>query len=946
MSQDGEPSILEYARFYHLARDHSERPPLSGFHEPEDLHSQLGDPDGVLCIDATAATPPSERLSVSKEVAMLLSSAIAPPHGIHLFDDSTILDTHRRRNLKMELPILRTMHELDVLVFGCRNVPDLAREHLPLEKIDEEQDEGIAWPSSYCRLPQIHNAIAMSEKLMAPRSTLGYLESVMKPYRRAGDIANTYNDLMLCKKVGEKAANIKQHLTFLQKAVMEPVTPPLLPFSPPVMPFVPSSDIGDLALLSDHTTPTKQLACELESSIMAPDAIVTAKVAESDFRDGPADPVTRLDDLGHLYSTSQGVWEPPSSPPVRRVKLDDLKVEGPLTPPLSEQPSHWKTKGVSFKEVLMDIIPCKPPPAERPEDVSSENIDAFFAESIAPIAAKFNRALEQEQLQQADTTQRVTVPIMDFSLPLAPWKAYTGGLDGNIEKAQKLLLMKTKADHFRSHLWPANGKAERDMRWAPFPKELGRIATEEGIPRDKRLIDFLAQPECVDTGTLVWKPDGLRILDEVYESAEEDLGHGVFPEATDVDSLVRKRKMCLQSIENGIPDTTVRDFGTENAREPTSGGQEAIVAQRKTFHGRSHSAERSHTYPVLLGSTVSTLGSLESFMSTRSGELKKPKLINSSYFSVADPQFNALAKLPGKTSSIELSQKPFMPTPEKLSLPSPDIAVPGGSRPFVISSTFSSNKRLFRRLQQLFPTANFIERDFTLHSTSSTSSARSKAPISQNQNDTMGDEADLILSPGTGLICTTMQKIKQRALPNQILQGSVHERVIRSSSRYEKLLIVVSEGRLEGDVTDVGAPNSQDCEALTELIRLCMQLECETQVTYVGGGEEDLAKWVVGVMVVHGPTKPDLKLLQDETLWEIFLRRAGMNAYGAQVVLAELKRPTTETTSVSSTMDLVVEFGLTAFVKMSLEERLGRFQTAFGGRRLLLRISNTLDAHW
>lgn len=924
MSQDGEPSILDYARFYHLAHDYSGRPPLSGFHEHEDLRLQLRDPDGVLCIDATAATPTSERLSLSKEVAMLLSSIIAPPHGAHIFDNFRILDTHRRRKLKVELPILRSMHELDVLGFGCQIVPDLAREHLPLERIEEEQDEGIAWPSSYYRLPQIHNALAMSEKFVAPKPTLGYLESVMKPYR-SGDIANIHIDLIFNKKVGEKAANVSRRLTVLQKAIMEPVTPPLLPFSPSAMPFVPSSDIGDLELLSDHTTPTKQLACELESSIMAPDAIVTAKVAGSDYREGSTDPVTMLNDLGQLYSTSQMARAPPSSPPVRRVKPGDLKVEGPLTPPLSEKPPHWKTKGVCFREALMDIVPGKPPPIEKPDDVSSENIDAFFAESIAPIAAKFNRALEQEQLQQADTTQRVTVPIMDFSLPVAPWKAQ----DGNAQKAQKLLLMKAKADHFNSHLWPANGKAEREMRWAPFPKELGKIATEEGIPSDRRLADFLAQPECVDTSTLVWKPDGFRILDEVYESDEEELGHGIFPEATDMDSLVRKRKLCLQCMEDGTPGIIVRDFGTGKTREPTGGGQEAISA---------HGAEIGHTYPALLGSTASSLGSLESFMSTRSGELKKPKLVNSSYFT--------LAKLPDKASSTELPQKQSTPAVKKLSLPSPDIAVRGGFRPFVISSCFSSNKRLFKRLQQLFPTANFIERDFTLHSTSSTSSAGSKAPISQYRNSTMADEADLILSPGTGLICTTVQKIKQRALPNQVLQSSVHERIIRTSSRYEKLLILVSEGCVEGDVTDVGAPDSQDCEALTELVCLCMRLECEAQVIFVGGGEEDLTKWIVGVIESHGPSTPDLKLLQDETLWEIFLRRAGMNAYGAQVVLAELKCPTTGTKSVSGMMDPVIEFGLTAFVKMSVEDRLEKFETRFGGRRLLSRVSNTLDAQW
>lgn len=948
MSQDKEPSVLDYARFYCLAHDHSERRPLSDFHEPEDLHLQLEDPDGVFRIDATTAIPP-ERLPASKEVAMLLSSAIAPPRSAHLFDESTLLNTHRRRNLKVELPFLQSTHELDVLVFHCRIVPNLASEHFPLERIDVENDEGIAWPSSYYRLPQTHNAVAMSEKFEAPKQTLGYLGSVIKPHRRAGDVPNLDDERMSHKKVGGIAANSNRRLTVLQRAIMEPVTPPLLPLSSPATPFVPSSDIGYLEFLSDRTTPTKQLARELESSIMAPDALISDEVAESDNREG-SDPVPGLNNLGQLYSTSQGVQEPPSSPTLKRVKPTDLRVEGPLTPPLSLSEQHpcWKAKGVCFKEVLMEIIVDKPPPIEKPEDVSSESTDTFFAENIAPIAAKVDRGLEQEQLQQADTTRRVTVPIMDFSLPVPAWKANTTDVDGNVQITQKLLLTRNMADNFNGHLWPANGKAERDMRWAPFPKELGRIATEEGIPNDGILADFIAQPECVDTSTLVWKPDGLRILDEIYESNDEELELGTFPEATDMESLVRKRKLYLQSTEEATPGISVQDFGKDKAREPISGGQRAKITQEESLRDFSHSFECGHTHSALFGSTISTLGSLESFMGTRSGELKKPKLVNSSYFSTATAQHNTLSKMREKPSPIELPQKTSTPTPapEKLPLPSPNIAVPGDCRPFVISSTFSSNKKLFRRLQQLFPTADFIERDFTLHSTGSTSSSGIKAPVAQYQQDNMADEADLILSPGTGLICTTLQKIKQRALPNQVLLSSVHERAIRTSLRYEKLLVIVSEGRLEDDIANVGAPDSQDCEALTEFISLCTQMECEAEVIYVGGGDEDLAKWIVGVMARHGPTRPDLKLLQDETLWEVFLRRAGMNAYGAQVVLAELKSPINGTKTESGTLDPVVEFGLTAFVKMSVEERLRRFETMFGGRRLLLRVSKTLDGQW
>lgn len=937
MSQDWEPSLLDYAHFHGLVHDHLDRDPLSGFRGPDDQHLQLKDSVGASK-DAEITIPPSERLSASNDVAMLLSSVIAPPEGTHLFSESSLLKPHRHRNLKMELPILQSIHELDVLEFNRRIVPKLASEHLPLEKIDDENDEGIGWPSSCYCLPQTYNALAMFEKFDAPKETLRYLESVMKPSRKARDVPNVHDVMILHKRVRGKAVNFNRCLMVLQRAIIEPVTPPLLPLSPLALAFIPSSEIGHLALLSDHTTPTKQLAHELEFSILATDAIAPDKVVENDYRQGSDPAPVGLDDLGQLCGTFKGVQEPPSSPPLRRPKLTDLKVEGPLTPPLSEQLPPWKTKGVCFREVLIDIISDKPPPIEKPEDVSSENTDTFMAETITPVATKVDRELEQEQLQQADTTRRVTVPIMDFSLPVPPWKAHSTDVDGNVQILRSLL----KAGHLKSRPWPADGKAEREMRWAPFPNELGRIATEEDIPSDGVLADFLARPDCVDTSILIWKPDGLRILDDIYESDEEELEHGTFPEATDMDSLVRKRKLYLQNVEDVIPGITVRDFGNDRARESTCGGQKVKYAHKK-LQEITHSPVRSRTYPAMLGSTLSALGSLESFMRTRSGEVKKPKLVNSSYFATATPQHNALTRLSGTTSSNELPRESPTVAPEKLSLPAPDIAVPG-DRQFVISSTFSSNKKLFRRLQELFPAAEFIERDFTLHSARNTSSLGSKISLNQDSNGTMADEADIVISPGTGLICTTLQKIRQRALPNQILWSSVRERVIRTSSRYEKLLVIVSEGRLEGDI--MGAPDSQDCEAMTEFICLCTQLVCEAQVIYVGGGDEDLAKWIVGVMASHTPTSPDLKLLQDETLWEIFLRRAGMNAYGAQVILAELKSPTNDMKTVPGTLDQVVEFGLTAFVKMSLEERLRRFETMFGGRRLLLRVSDTLDARW
>ena len=87
-----------------------------------------------------------------------------------------------------------------------------------------------------------------------------------------------------------------------------------------------------------------------------------------------------------------------------------------------------------------------------------------------------------------------------------------------------------------------------------------------------------------------------------------------------------------------------------------------------------------------------------------------------------------------------------------------------------------------------------------------------------------------------------------------------------------------------------------------------------------------------------------IKLLQDETLWEVFLRRAGLNAFAAQAILARLKAP--DQNEVDTVDAQETNFGLTAFIKMSVEERYTQFETLLGGRRLLRRVSQVLDATW
>lgn len=110
--------------------------------------------------------------------------------------------------------------------------------------------------------------------------------------------------------------------------------------------------------------------------------------------------------------------------------------------------------------------------------------------------------------------------------------------------------------------------------------------------------------------------------------------------------------------------------------------------------------------------------------------------------------------------------------------------------------------------------------------------------------------------------------------------------------------------------------------------------------------EETLAQWIVSLMIQYGLVDSNVRLLQDETLWEVFLRRAGMNAFAAQAILNKLKPPDSDSNRDRSAMLPAKKYGLSAFVNMSMEERLARFQPLLGGSNLLTRCSRTLDAGW
>ena len=611
--------------------------------------------------------------------------------------------------------------------------------------------------------------------------------------------------------------------------------------------------------------------------------------------------------------------------------MQDLKVEVPLSPRHTDQPPPWKSKSVSFREVLSEVIPDFPSLLPAPEGISSDEIDAFF-DLIEPIAVQAERSIEQEQLQEADTVGRVAVPIMDFSRPKAPWSVTTVG-GSNTKETYQEMLAGIKNLHFKNQTWPVGGKVERELQWMPFPPALAKFETHESIDDDGSASRFLDRPECIDTETLTWKPEGLRIFDELADSDEEELEEGKFPDGNDIRSLIRKRKLELE-YDN--------EFAGSNAktRADCSSHVEIFTSLIETwgppdgtseipFPKQAPSRDNAQRYQIALArpnfqeSSFSAIDALGRYMSVRGGSLEHRK---------------SSAKI-GNSEQVELMPDPFtkeydtnfaFPNAQHVQpagpapLPHPPLEIPTDPRSFVVSTSFLSNRRLSRLVLKLYPSAEIIERDRQLPP------KLEPAPMHESP-ETMSEEADITASPGTGFIWTTLQKAMQRSLPGQVSRSALRERITRIAQRYERLLVLLSEDRQSSDCS-IARLSDSDYEVITELTAFCSSLQDDVQVTFVAGGEEDLARWIVAMMIKHSIVDQEIELPQEETPWESFLRRAGLNAVAAQTVLAVLA--------------LYGGNGLTTFVKMSLEQRLAMFEMVFGGRRLLGRVSEVIDSSW
>lgn len=378
-----------------------------------------------------------------------------------------------------------------------------------------------------------------------------------------------------------------------------------------------------------------------------------------------------------------------------------------------------------------------------------------------------------------------------------------------------------------------------------------------------------------------------------------------------LDDLPKEEMQChyLSDFDPEKPEDSTYGWKLDGLRtlDPCEDGDEALDMPMPL--------ENSSATQSPAPSTFSVSNSLHRFMQTYTGKacgekphVEAPGLQTQAVSESAD---NKVSDHPGEARICMPTYRPSLPA-----------RVP--PRTFVLSSTMFERRNLVKEIEHLSSVTEYIERDFTARGLPSQTSE--------------ADEADIIIAPGHGIMLTTLQKIMQRSLPGQVVRHVVRERTVQLARRYERLIIMVHEDRSSDGQRPM---DSRESGELVSLINFCAAQSHDIQVMYIPGDEPALATWIVASMIRYGLNDPEIQLLQDETSWELFLRKAGMDAFAAQVVLIKLKAP--EPIPAHSSEQY---YGLSAFVMMDEAERLRRFGSLFGGEKILRKVSMAIDGCW
>ncbi|KAK1071858.1 hypothetical protein LTR74_002958 [Friedmanniomyces endolithicus] len=934
--------LLEEARAEGLCHDTCLDHPFASAFMPTPPASAADDLDhwpGLTSAHRVAAhdlVDHGEKWDVDRESAEFLASLLAfskADNRVLAFDDISATFT----DLKMDEPILQCDPHDELQMLKDRNAVKLSTQGLELFALDREKGESVYWASTDLHLPMMKDNEVASERFAVSEDVVALLRDIAQPS------PVDYAEMFACL------------IDVDRPRILEPQTPPLLPLSPPLSPFRPPAFLLEMPLTSTPEDLMMTEAAEMEREIMRFDEL--SPDASDAFVQTQETGIGAVD-----MHTTVPVPAGSSSSPGKLKRLEDAKVDVPLLPNSADQSSPEKTHA-GFPDGVRSLLPLPESDLSILDPkVAEHHLHAFVSDLVTPLARRAIEQVGNEQLLDFDTTMRIAVPHIDTAPPIPPWLQYHQPHDigSQLESplaSQRTLLSFTRREILKGETsWSGVSKLERTLGWSPFPARLGKVKLDEAFDDDGSSARYMADIDMndeIDIGGLIAKAAGLRILD-----SQEDDENEIEPTAKidDVNStdIPKQQRSPLPSC----PPYPVDDEQTAII-VPVSLAQTSRMDMQTLLRKRKQELESAST-----GQGVHLPLPLVGFY--QEAAMKRPRLQE---LSPGDPEICGVLQRSGIAGFMQLQGRRVTTNPPNgchatagmqvaapsavmvapaeeittisahLMLPTPHVADPERTMQVVVSSNMLTNRTLIRQLHALLPGLEMIERASVHHEP-------------RNEKDPKGSlqhiEADVTLSPAAGLLTTTLQLLKQKPLPGQTGFFGVRERIAAVSVRYERLIVLVLHAQpLDGHSGSIAHSLAErDCDALCDLMAFSASLATDVEVHLVPGGEVDVAKWIAAAIAQQSTAVDEgIHLLPDETLWERFLRAAGMDAFAAQVIPSRLKQPEGMPELGSSSTVQGSEggvFGLAAFVRLSLEQRLEQFGPVLGGHRVLERVNEAL----
>ncbi|KAI0132605.1 hypothetical protein BJ170DRAFT_718682 [Xylariales sp. AK1849] len=835
-----------------------------------------------------------EQTSITKASAGLMSMVVMKEDDEKIKElTNAISMTTRGRGMKLQLPLLRTNHESDCRELARsiqqRKTALLKESSLPFEPLIASQDETFEFPESAHVYRHELMAAIDNDRIAVTREIIGCLENALAAIQKDGGAAK-----FLSKEMPSRRASFAPRVAKL--------TPQLSPLIGSRDFFIPDPSVCQIPVSSD---PSTLFGADLDAAHAA-----LLQDESSPPRFGTPE-LLQSEDMPRMSPTLPNI--------------NSLKVEGPLTPLDSTNLSPDQVVNVGQAASALQLDHGL---ADLEADLHSEVASLFSDELLEVLregAMHAVRSIEQERLEPTDATARVRIPIMDFTLPEPAWHK------SDLEPSSIFHLLMGSSNSVRVPKWPRDAQAELQMWWNPFPSSLGQISMRELIEEEddlQSLLNSIHPTNIPGSSAYVWKQPGLSILRNPDD--DEDLEEARLQTSTneDLQPLVRKRKLMPESTAIVVPESpdqpprldSIRTFGTE--QRPIGSEPVAGIPPLRLLVGMNDPSATSTLLANYVGLHTS----------------KKQKLGSSYFFPPSEP-----SKATAKTDNI-VTIKPTKSEPKRESTPLPTVVtlapIPTATsehEPTSIIIALTLGRGIITSIEKLLPAVKMAERDFDRWNTSTWDrNSVSRSPVVSP----LAAEADIAVSPTTGIVITTLIRAIQKPLPGHKGKAAIRERVEKISTRYERLIILVSEAnRIDASARDL---SPSECAAISDFVGFVSGLGMNAQVQYVGGGEETLSKWLAYFITKYSPetTKVQDMLIVDETTWELVLRRAGMNAFAAQIVLGMLKAPD------DTAGEAMGRYGLAGFINMSAAKRLQEFGQLLGGESVLQRVGAVLDSRW